>query len=396
MTGPPESRGAVDAGRRTTTFAYYLAFVGLGLVLASLGPTIPDLAQRTGSTLSAFSFVFIAHSVGYLVGALLGGRLFDRYPGHPLLAAMLAVIAVCMALVPLCPNLALAILAFGVLGASEGSLDAGGNTLLVWLYPVGLGPWMNGLHFFFGVGAFLSPLIIAAIIGGGATVVHAYWALAAFMLFPMLWLLRRPSPPRISHHQEKPIDLRPHRGTILLTGGLLFAAVGAEVGFGNWLYTYAVSQGLADESAGRLMTSAFWGAFTFARLLAIPLAARWTPVSILLLCFGVAGVATLLPLTSTGEVAWLWAATILGGIAVAPMFATTLSLAGDRMPISGRAMGWFFVGSSAGGMTIPWVIGQLFEPVSPQAMLWVILIDIGFGLGIWTLLRRGRRDLGRT
>ena len=183
---------------------------------------------------------------------------------------------------------------------------------------------------------------------------------------------------------------------ILLTGGLLFVAVGAEVGFGNWIYTYALHQELADESAGRLMTSAFWGAFTFARLLAIPLAARWTPVSILLLCFGVAGVATLLPLTSTGEVAWLWAAAILGGIAVAPMFATTLSLAGDRMPISGRAMGWFFVGSSAGGMTIPWVIGQLFEPVSPQAMLWVILIDIGFGLGIWTLLWRGRRDLGRT
>ena len=105
---------------------------------------------------------------------------------------MLAVIAACMALVPLCPNLALLVLVFAVMGASEGSLDAGGNTLLVWLYPVGLGPWMNGLHFFFGVGAFLSPLIIAAIIGEGATVAHAYWALAALMLPPMLWLLHRP------------------------------------------------------------------------------------------------------------------------------------------------------------------------------------------------------------
>jgi hypothetical protein len=61
------------------------------------------------------------------------------------------------------------------------------------------------------------------------------------------------------------------------------------------------------------------------------------------------------------------------------------------MPISGRAMGWFFVGSSAGGMTVPWVIGQLFEPVSPQAMFWVILIDVGLGLGIWTFLQRGGR-----
>jgi hypothetical protein len=47
-------------------------------------------------------------------------------------------------------------------------------------------------------------------------------------------------------------------------------------------------------------------------------------------------------------------------------------------------------------MTVPWVIGQLFEPVSPQAMFWVILIDVGLGLGIWTFLRRGRRMAAMT
>ncbi|MBT7593401.1 MAG: MFS transporter, partial [Gemmatimonadetes bacterium] len=122
-------------GRRATTFAYFSAFIGLGLVLASLGPTIPDLATRTDSTLSAFSAVFIAHAMGYLVGALLGGRLFDRFAGHPLLAAMLGLIAICMVLVPLCPSLAILLVVFTVMGISEGSLDAGGNTLLVWLSP---------------------------------------------------------------------------------------------------------------------------------------------------------------------------------------------------------------------------------------------------------------------
>ncbi len=378
-------------GRRTTTFAYYAAFVGLGLVLASLGPTIPDLAERTHSSLSAFSAVFVAHAMGYLIGALLGGRLFDRFPGHPLLAAMLAMIAVCMAIVPVCTNLVALLIIFTLMGVSEGSLDAGGNTLLIWLYPTGLGPWMNGLHFFFGVGALLSPLVIAGIVAKGGTVAHAYWALALLLIPAIGWLLQRPSPPIATHHVDAPIDLRPHRVTIVLTGGLLFAAVGAEVGFGNWLYTYAIHEGLTDEASGRLMTSVFWGAFTFGRLLAIVLAKRIRPLTILLSCLLVAGAAAALPLVSmhlsSERVGWLWAATILGGVAVAPIFATALSLAGTRMQISGRATGWFFVGSSAGGMTIPWVIGQLFESVSPAAVFWMILADVALGLGIWLVLR---------
>ncbi len=382
---------AAVEGRRQTAFAYYAAFVGLGLVLASLGPTIPDLAAHTGTTLSAFSAVFIAHSTGYLAGALLGGRLFDRFAGHPLLVAMLAIIALCMVVVPLCPSLSLLLFVFSVMGVSEGSLDAGGNTLLVWLFPTGLGPWMNGLHFFFGVGALASPLIIAGIVAQGGDVTHAYWALAALLLPPMIWLLLRPSPTIVTHHNDAPIDLRPHRTTILLTAGLLFAAVGAEVGFGNWLYTYALHQGFADEATGRLMTSVFWGAFTVARLLAIPLATRMGPLSVLLLSFLLTGAGAALALGSTTDVAWLWGATILGGVAVAPIFATALSLAGSRMPISGRATGWFFVGSSAGGMTVPWLIGQLFESVSPEAVFWTILIDVLLGLGIWSALRLQRQ-----
>ncbi len=379
-------------GRRVTTFAYYAAFVGLGLVLASLGPTIPDLASRTSSTLSAFSAVFIAHSAGYLAGALVGGRLFDRLPGHPLLAGMLAIIAICMVLIPVCRTLTIILATFTVMGLSQGSLDAGGNTLLVWLYPTGLGPWMNGLHLFFGVGALLSPLIIAGIIEQGYTVAHAYRVLAALLLPPMLWVLSRPSPAIPARQVDaEPIDLGPHRATLLLTGGLLFAAVGAEVGFGNWIYTYALQEGLANEASARLMTSVFWGAFTGGRLLAIPLASRMSPLSILLLSLLVAGAAAILPLISLTSASLLWAGTILGGIAVAPLFATALSLAGSHMPISGRAMGFLFVGSSAGGMISPWIIGQLFEPVSPQSMFWVILADVVLGLVIVMVFRRHRR-----
>lgn len=379
-------RATPHPGRLSSTLAYYVAFVGLGLVLASMGPTLPSLAALTGATLSSLSAIFVARSTGYLGGVLFGGRLFDRVPGHPLMAAMLAAMAACMALVPTCTTLTALILVLFVLGLCEGTLDAGGNTLLIWLYPTGLGPWMNGLHFFFGVGALLSPLAVAAALGADGSVTGPYRLLGALLLPAILFVGWLPSPPIAAHASDGREALRTHRGTIVLVAGLLFAAVGAEVGFGNWVYTYALRRGLADEAGAALLTSTFWGAFTLGRLLGIPLAARFRPVAILCGCFVACAVGAAVVLWRPDLPRSLWTGTILGGLAVAPMFATVLALAGRRMPITGRITGWFFVGSSAGGMSVPWLIGQLFEPAGPASVFHVILLDLGIGLAVLAAL----------
>jgi MFS transporter, FHS family, Na+ dependent glucose transporter 1 len=367
------------------TCAYYGAFIGLGLVLSSLGPTLPALADLAQVSLGALSTVFVARSSGYLAGAMLGGRLFDRFPGHPLMASMLAVMALTMALAPLSPSLTVLTCVFVCLGIAEGTLDVGGNTLLTWLYPTGLGPWMNGLHFFFGVGAMLSPLIVSYAMGFDGSVTFAYWTLAALLIPVILMLLWLPSPPIAAHAREEGLSLRKHRTTIFLVAGLLFATVGAEVGLGNWIFTYALTQQVADESGAALLTSAFWGAFTLGRLLGIPLAARMAPTMILLLCYGGGALAAAVALLQPETVGVVWITTIVSGLAVAPMFATVLSLAGRHMPITGRATGWFFVGSSAGGMTIPWVIGQLFETAGPTSVYVVALVNLAVGLLMYAL-----------
>lgn len=379
---------AVMVRRSLCIGGYYAAFVGLGLALACLGPTLPALADRLQVSLAALSAIFPARSGGYLLGVMAGGRLFDRWPGHPLMAAMLLVMAAGLSLAPLSPALPLLIAAFALLGAAEGALDVGGNTLLTWLFPTGLGPWMNGLHFFFGVGAFLSPLIVGALMGeAGFSVVVVYGALAALLLPVALWLLLLPSPPIAEHAGPARVSLRTHRTTILLVAGLLFAAVGAEVGFGNWIFSYALTGDLADETGAALLTSAFWGAFTAGRLLGIPLAGRLSPAAILPLCLAGCAAGALLALAAPTQLPFLWAATIVSGLSVAPMFANVLALAGERMPITGRATGWFFVGSSTGGMAIPWVIGLLFEPAGATSLFWVALVNLTVGVGVYGALR---------
>src|SRR5688572_8819505 len=114
------------------TISYYAAFIALGLAVASLGFTIPDLAEQTGTQLSEISFLFITRSLGYLFGALLGGRLYDRLPGHPIMAIMLFGMAITLTLAPFTPSLVVLMSILFILGIAEGTLDVGGNTLLVW------------------------------------------------------------------------------------------------------------------------------------------------------------------------------------------------------------------------------------------------------------------------
>ncbi len=369
---------AANPDKTNKTIGYYLAFIALGLTSASLGPTLPGLAAQTRSQLRDVSFLFTARSFGYLVGSVIGGRLYDRRPGHPVIAGMLMLMALMMVLVPTVPLLWLLTVILFVIGLAEGAVDVGGNTLLVWVYRHEVGPFMNGLHFFFGVGAFLSPIIVAQALLLGGSLHWAYWALALLVLPISFWLLRVPSPASESAASGKPAGPlnRPLVGLFVL---FLFLYVGAEVSFGGWIYTYAVARDISIETAA-LLTSAFWGALTVGRLLAIPIAARFRPRFILLsdLVGGLASMALILLWPGSELIVWI--GTLGMGLSLASIFPMTISLAERRMVVTGQITGLFFVGASAGAMSLPWLIGQMFESVGSHVVMLAILIDLALAV----------------
>ena len=50
------------------------------------------------------------------------------------------------------------------------------------------------------------------------------------------------------------------------------------------------------------------------------------------------------------------------------------------MVVSGRITGWLFVGGSAGGMTVPWLVGRFFDSAGPRFMMYTIVVDLSFAL----------------
>jgi len=366
------------------TGTYYASFIALGLVVASLGPTLPGLAEQVGVPLAGISFLFATRSSGYLLGSLVGGRIYDRLPGHLIMTVVLVVMAGAMALVPVSTHIVLCAAVLLLVGMSEGTLDVGANALLVWNHPTNLAPYMNGLHFFFGVGAFISPIVIAQAVAYSGGIAWAYWLLALCIVPIALVMVKLPSPEIQKDHAPK--SGKQHSLFVFLIAACFFVFVGAEVGIGGWIYTYAVTQGIADEKMAAYLTSGFWGALTLGRLIVIPLAARFRPRTIMLFdILGAIGSVLVMLIFPVSKGA-IWVGTMGTGLFIASMFATLLAFAERRMVITGRVTGWFFVGSSLGAMTVPWVIGQLFEHVGPRVMLMAVGIDLIVALGIFMVL----------
>jgi FHS family Na+ dependent glucose MFS transporter 1 len=358
-----------------TTAAYYLAFILLGLTVAADGPALLKLAAHTSSTLDQISLIFIFGSLGYLVGSYIGGRVYDRVPGHRFMSSVLVVIGVTIALVPVISSRPLFFTVILILGLAKGALDVGCNTLLLWVHNETVGPFMNGLHAFFGVGSFIAPLIVAQVIAVTDDINWVYWFFAVAAVPIAIWIWNLPSPAARTvpaHHENAAFPLFP----VLIMVLCFVLYVGGEAGYGAWIYTYAFTLKFGTEVTAALFTSAFWGSFTLGRVLGIWVSMRARPMTILILDFAGCIISLGLILFSVESATLLWVGTILFGISQASIFPTFLTLAEERMHITGTVTGWFLVGAGMGGMILPWLIGQAFVRIGPGAMMGIIFANI--------------------
>jgi FHS family Na+ dependent glucose MFS transporter 1 len=380
--------------------AYYPAYILVGLMLTSIGPCMKALEKQSGSSKGEISLLVVVMSLGYIAGSLLGARLYARLAGNRVLTNALLAMALLTTTIPWLGPLWLLIVVFSLIGVTLGTMDVGGNTLMVWLYRSEVPPYMNALHLSFGVGAFLGPLIINGFAAATGNAVTTYWLFAGLMLPVALWLSRLPSPdapPVVQDAAAGRAVLRPHLVLIGLIAVFFFLHMGAELSFGAYIASYADDL-FYSESLARVVNSVFWGGLVVGRLIAIPLALRISPRALLQSSLLVAA-ASLAPIIALpGSSVALWIGTIGFGIAIASMFANSINFAEQRMPITSQVTAVFLVGGSLGSTVLPLVVGQLYEPRGPETMMQVtgaalLAALLLFGI-IQVYARRPRRPVG--
>jgi FHS family Na+ dependent glucose MFS transporter 1 len=260
------------------SIAYFAAFLGVGIVIASLGPIMLALSAQTGAEVDELAFLFTSRAVGYLLGSIVGGALVDKIPGHRVMFAGLIANSVATAMFPLLKSIPLLALLSSVQGLTMGFLDTGTasarglssrcrprslltatNVLLLWLHGDKSGPWMQAMHCCFGIGALVSPLFVRASQSLTSSYHTAFWTFSLILCVSAVsfLFLPSPSPPQgslqenaggssgfISTLRRMP---RAALSLLFLVALLLGVYVGSEVSYGAYVLVYSHQRLGLDE-----------------------------------------------------------------------------------------------------------------------------------------------------
>ena len=416
--------GYVGVSRGVITASYFGCFASIGVALAALGPILLALSDRLDVSIDTLGFLFVARSAGYLIGSAAGGVLIDRLTHtHRLLLVGVVLCAVGCAVLPLLDSIGAVAAAVSSQGLCMGVLDTGGNVLLIWLHGAErVPPYMQAMHFFFGLGAFVSPLLIewsmAATDGDFAP---ALYGLAIAMLAsgaPLVFYRGPRSPsaaaadassssssaasssPAATDEPAAAARARAARVAFVTLSSLtLLLYVGAEVGYGAMVFTHAVQARGMGSRAARLLNSAFWGSLALGRLLAIPLSTILKPRSMILVdvvgCIVAAAVLLLPPSASAAALgadadadedgdtdggwggAGAWLGTCALGLAMASIFPSVMTNAETVISVTGRITSIFVVSAALGEMLLPLLVAITYPSEHAAFPAIILLACIG-------------------
>ena len=374
-------------------WVYLVVFVAMGLSLSLLGPALTYLRERAQVSKGDIGALFVAQAVGYLLGSLFSGRLFDRGVGHRAVAGGLLGIAASAVMIPFCTTVLALSAPFALVGAFAGCIDVGCNTLVVW-HTRGTGSvrLLNALHLFFGIGALISPGLVdrSLVWSHGLSLVTTVVASVSIVLAAVVMMHEPPTPgaPATPQSSGGPVAVQTPRRILFVIGVFFFLYVGVEVGFSGWLKTYAEAIDLPGVASPTWLNTAFWLSFTLGRLLAVVLSRRLRAG--FLLAGSCAATAVLLGVLALADGApgAVWVVTVLVGFTVAPQFATMIAYAEQHIELSGRSTSWFVSAAGVGGLALPFAIGRLLDRSGSGAMPIAVFVAATAATGWLVLVRR--------
>lgn len=340
-----------------------------GIILAILGTVfgLPAMRARVQVTLAQQGTLFLLLYLGIFIASLVVGPVIDHLGNKVNLLASSLVVGLAMVFFAGAHSFTAASAAALLLGLGGGGLNTGTNVLVSDLYPARRGPMLNLLGIFFGVGAISIPLT-ASSIEGHFTIPQLFLSSAALVALCAAWYAAISFPGAKTKQAFSWSELFEvaRYGGVLLLAFILFLESGNEACIAGWTSTYVDAAGYSSRIA-TLVLASYWGALMLSRLLAARVLRGFGKAQ-LVAAAALLSLAGCVVLLSARSLITFFAGTALIGLSYAPIFPTTLAIAGDRFPQrAGTVFGLLFAIALIGGMSFPWIVGQVSQRVSVRA-----------------------------
>lgn len=379
---------------RTTLAISFAATFVVGILSGALGPFIPQLAGRLEVPPEALGSLFTALFLGAVLTQFTGGWLAERIGLHNLAVIGAALLTTGILGITVSPTLSLILACAFLAGAGQGMLDIGTNVLIAAVFHEReVVSAVNLLHFAFGAGAVISPLLTSASVAAWGTPMPVLWLAAALggitFLAATRWLMDAPAA-RAGAEAAGQGGGRLYRSPVLwLLGLLLFLYVGVEMGTGGWTTIYAGKTTSLAPGAIALVLSGYWLALTGGRLVGAALGTRLRSRDLALLSVIGSCAGALMVVAGSGSAGWTIAGTVVMGLSFGPVFPTVVVMGTETFRAApGRAVSVIISMSSMGAMVLPVLQGVLLERVSPVASVGLVAAACVGMLGLLLAVRR--------
>ncbi len=319
--------------------AAILAILVYGMIAALLGTLLPDLSRRFSFSDDQNGTIAFVQSLGLIIASLSIGPLIDRKGKKFGLVLGLGVITVALFALANAQTFALVSASMLMLGLGGGMVVTGANALVSDISPDRRSSTLNLLNLFFGLGGLLTPLIGAYLFAGNA--LGLCYLIAALTASTFLLHVVTPMPPPTGARGFKLSEAGKLAGNpaLALMSLFLFLYVACEVGVWNWLAKHLVAQGIPEVTALRTLSLGFALGILVGRVVVSRILIRISPINVTL-ASSIFMALTTWGMLQTNDPVFAGILVFCAGLAMAPVFPTTLGMVGDRFPVmTATAMG---------------------------------------------------------
>jgi fucose permease len=316
--------------------AAILAILVYGIIAAMLGTLMPTF----GFSGDQNGTIALAQALGLVIASLSAGPLIDNRGKKIALVLGLALICGVLWLLPSASGFEMVAALLFVLGLGGGIIVTGANTLVSDIAESSRSATLNLMNLFFGLGGMITPLVFTYALGQNAKNLCYLAAGLATVTFLIHATSKVPGPTGERGFKLSEAGQVLGRPALWLLSAFLFLYVACEVGVFNWLAAYLISVGVPKEDAPKILGWGFAGGLLVGRVVVSRILGKIAPPTVTLAASVLMAITTFVMLKASSDTTTAALAVFCAGLAMAPVFPTTLGMVGDAFPkATATAMG---------------------------------------------------------
>jgi len=373
-------------------FAAILAIYVYGMIAAMLGTILPDLSDRFHLTPTQNGTIAFVQALGLIIASVGVGPLLDTQGDKAGLILGLVLIAAALFALPRSTGFRGILLLMFLLGVGGGIVVTGANALTSAVSESHRATALNLVNLFFGLGGFTTPFLSANLFKKDWVKLCSTVAGLTVVTILVQAMAKMPAPSGNARFLLADVGPILGRPLLFMLGFFLFLYITCEVGVWNWLPRHLIAQGIPESKALNILSLGFALGLLVGRVGVSPVLIHVPAVAVTLTASIAMAVTTFLMLRTSKPTA-AFALVFVAGLSMAPVFPTTLAIAGTAFPrMTGTALGFVITCGWVGLAVSSRIIGGIAggDPLRLKKALLLIpasaVLMVGLNVAIWSVL----------